>query len=144
MVALRLEVTLVACSVPPSAVATLDPLVESSPPPVSVDPPLALREARFALTRLGLAIVKALLVKRPCWCSCPGCRTVGLDQAMASSDPWPMEEAGRGVVYSSFEVGYPVEEEERRTSEVTSSMRKGSVEQVNTHRDLRSRAVVKV
>jgi len=54
-----------------------------------------------------------------------------------------MEEASRGVVWSSFEGDYPVEEEERPISEVTSSTRRGSVGQVNTHRDSRTRAVVK-
>lgn len=54
-----------------------------------------------------------------------------------------MEEAGLGVVYSSSLVDYPVEEEERRISEVRSSMRKGSAERVNTHRDFQTRAVEK-
>ena len=58
--------------------------------------------------------------------------------------PSPMEEVGRDGVYSSFAVCYPVEEEERRISGVKSSMRRGSAEPVNTHRDSRTRAVVRV
>ncbi len=54
-----------------------------------------------------------------------------------------MEAASRDVVYSFFEICYPVEEEEWRIWEVLRSMRRGSVEQVNTHGDLRTRAVVK-
>lgn len=54
-----------------------------------------------------------------------------------------MEGVGLGVECSSFVVRYPVEEEERLISEAKSSMRRGSVGQVNTHRDLRTRAVVK-
>ena len=56
-----------------------------------------------------------------------------------------MEAASRDVVYSFFEVCYPVEEEEkRRTLGAWRSRRRGSVERVmNTHRDLRTQAVVR-
>ncbi len=66
-----------------------------------------------------------------------------LFRAMASSCPRRTEEASHGVVSSSFEEDCPVKEEERRTSGVGSRTRRESVEQVNTHRDLRTRAVVK-
>ena len=55
-----------------------------------------------------------------------------------------MEEAAHDAVYSSFVVCYPEEQEERRILGVKNSMRRGSVEQVNTHMDLRIRAAEKV
>lgn len=65
MEGLRLEETLVGCSVPPSAVAALNLPVESFPPLVSVDPPLSSHQAKTALIRSDPAIVWALLVVRP-------------------------------------------------------------------------------
>ena len=55
-----------------------------------------------------------------------------------------MEAAGLGGVCSFSVVCYPVEEEEKRTLGVRSSMEGGSVdEQMKPHRDSRTRAVVK-
>lgn len=63
---------------------------------------------------------------------------------MADFFPWPREAAGLGVVCSFSVVCYPVEEEERRALGVRSRMRRERFEQMKLHRDLRTRAVVKV
>lgn len=72
-----------AWSVPLSVVATVGPLVESSPPLVFVDPPLTLPVTTCALTRLDPAIVKALQAKS----LDQGCLSLVLDLAMASFFP---------------------------------------------------------
>lgn len=63
---------------------------------------------------------------------------------MADFFPWPREAAGLGVVCSFSVVCYPVEEEEKRTLGVRSSMRRENVVAwMKLHRDLQTRAVVK-
>lgn len=133
---------LVACFVRAFAAPTSSPLVESFLLPVCVDPPRIWRVTRFALTRLDrLAIVKARQAAKPM----TGRLFVALVRAMADFVPWLREAAGLGVVCSFSGVCYPVEEEEKRTLGVRNSMRRESVvEQMKLHRDLQTRAVVKV
>lgn len=70
---------------------------------------------------------------------------VELVQVMADFFPWPREAASLGVVCSFSVVCYPVEEEEKRTLGVRSSKRRENVvEWMTLHRDLQTRAVVKV
>lgn len=63
--ALRLEETLVVCSVPPSAVVASGLPAESFPLPVSFDPPLSWHQAMTALLRSDFAIALVLVVVRP-------------------------------------------------------------------------------
>ena len=68
---------------------------------------------------------------------------VELVPALADFFPWPREAVRVGVVCSFFVVYYPVEEEEKWTLGMTSSMRREMVEQMELHRDWQRRAVVK-
>lgn len=78
-----------------------------------------------ALTRLDLlAIEKARQAAKPR----TGRLFVELVRAMADFFPWPREAAGLGAECSFSVVCYPVEEEEKRTLGVRSSMRRESVE----------------
>ena len=68
-----------------------------------------------------------------------------LYQAAADFSPWPREAVDLGVVCSFPVICYPIEQEERPTLRVRSSMREESVEvQMKLHRDWQKRAVVKV
>ncbi len=62
---LRLEETLVVCSVPPSAVVASGLPAESFPPLVSFDPPLSWHQAMTGLLRSDFAIALVLVVVRP-------------------------------------------------------------------------------
>ena len=64
--------------------------------------------------------------------------------AMASFFPSQRAAVSRDGAYSFSELGSPVKEEGRRTWEVLRSKRRESVALVNTHKDLRIRAVVQV
>lgn len=123
-----------------SAAPICNPLGESFPLPVCADPPLHGRVAKSALTRRGLAIVRA----RQGVDATTGRLFVEFVPAMADSFPLPREAADLGGACSFSAVCYPVEEEEKRTLGVKSSRRRESVaEQMRPHRDLRVRAVVK-
>lgn len=137
----RLVEILVAYFVRAFAAPTSDPLVESFLLPAYVDLPRIWRVTRSALTRLGLlAIVKARQAAKPM----AGRLSAKLVQAKADFFPWPREAVSLGVVCSFSVVCYPVEEEEKRTLGVRSSMRRESVaEQMELHRDSQTRAVVK-
>ena len=115
--------------------------VESSLLLASVYPLLTLPATTSALIQPVLPIVKAPEAVFPSFLNqIPNQLRVVLVQAVADSSPWLKEEADPEAslcVECSFcAVYYPVEEEERPISEAMSSMRRGSVEQVNTHMDL--------
>lgn len=117
--------TLEASPAPLSAVPVSDFLAESSPPPVCVDPPPILHAARTALIRPAHAIGRVRQVMRP-WAYCS---EAGLVLGRARFDPSQPEEEGCDghSCHSSFEVSYPVEQEERRIWEAKRSTRRGSV-----------------